>query len=57
MEECYLDFGVAKLGECRIPSPMSGVHFVDTDEPVLYHPNLRSIEACLEAGGSRPASR
>jgi 6-phosphofructokinase 1 len=34
---------------------MSGVHFVDTDEPVLYHPNLRSIEACLDAGREPPS--
>ena len=55
MEESNLDFEVARLGECRIPSPMSGVHFVDTDEAVLYHSNLRPIKACLDAGNKPPS--
>ena len=32
-----LDFTIARLGECRIPSPMSGVRFTCDDERVLYH--------------------
>jgi 6-phosphofructokinase 1 len=31
-----LDFSIARLGECRIASPMSGVRFVPDDERVLY---------------------
>lgn len=55
MEESNLDFEVARLGECRIPSPMSGVHFVDTDEAVLYHSNLGPIKARLDAGNKPPS--
>jgi len=38
-----LDFTVMKLGECTIPSPMSGVRFVRDDENVLYHSDIREI--------------
>jgi 6-phosphofructokinase 1 len=48
-----LDLEVSRLGECRISSPMSGIHFVDDDEHVLYHSNLREIEA-IQAAGKRP---
>ena len=53
MEESDLDLEVLRLGECRIPSPMSGIHFVDDDEHVLYHSNLMEIEA-IQAAGKRP---
>lgn len=48
-----LDLEVLRLGECRIPSPMSGIHFVDDSEDVLYHSNLMEIEA-IQAAGKRP---
>jgi 6-phosphofructokinase 1 len=53
MEAIDLDLEVSRLGECRIPSPMSGMHFVNDDEHVLYHSNLNEIEA-LKAAGERP---
>ena len=31
-----IDFTIARLGDCRVPSPMSGVRFVQDDERVLY---------------------
>ena len=31
-----LDFTISRLGECRVPSPMSGVRFARDDERVLY---------------------
>ena len=37
-----LDFTIARLGECRIPSPISGVRFTGDDERVLYHAALRT---------------
>ena len=35
-----LDFTIARLGDCRFPSPMSGVRFVSDDERVLYPSTL-----------------
>lgn len=54
MESSDLDFAVSRLGECRIPSTMSHVHFVDDEVCLLYHSNLREVKALLEAG-RRPA--
>ena len=42
-----INFEVSKLGECRIPSPMIGIQFVNEDEYVLYHSNLSEIESLL----------
>jgi 6-phosphofructokinase 1 len=55
VEKDELDFEVAKLGECRVPSPMSGVCFIESDENVLYHANLKEIRRCLDAGKQPPA--
>lgn len=54
MEAIDLDLEVSRLGECRIPSPMSDIHFVGDDEHVLYHSNLNDIEARREAGKRPP---
>jgi 6-phosphofructokinase 1 len=55
MEQCILDFQVEKLGECRIPSPLSGVHFVDDDERVSYHSNPKQIKGCMDTEGEMPS--
>ncbi|MBW1902178.1 MAG: ATP-dependent 6-phosphofructokinase [Deltaproteobacteria bacterium] len=49
-----LDFVIKKLGECRIPSIMSDVQFVDDDDRVLYHSDLKKILPILEEGKSPP---
>ncbi len=49
-----LDFRIAKLGECRIPSTMSGVQFVDDEERVLYHSDPRKILPLMEEGKTPP---
>ncbi len=49
-----LDLSIPKLGECRIPSPMSGVKFVDDADHVIYHADLRAIKSILEAGREPP---
>jgi 6-phosphofructokinase 1 len=54
MREPGLDFTIAKLGECPVPSPMSGVRFTGDDERVLYHSTLEGITACLNAGAAVP---
>jgi len=43
-----LDFTIARLGECRIPSPTSGGRFTRDDERVLYHSTLEGISAWLD---------
>jgi 6-phosphofructokinase 1 len=54
MEEMDLNLAISRLGECRIPSPMKGVQFVSDDEQVLYHGNLREVEAMIKDGKTPP---
>jgi 6-phosphofructokinase 1 len=55
MENVELNFKIERLGECLIPSPMSGVRFVTDDEHVLYHSNLSDIRKFLDEGKSPPS--
>jgi len=48
------DFTIARLGECRIPSPMSRVRFTRDDERVLYHSTLEEMKPWLDAGATPP---
>jgi 6-phosphofructokinase 1 len=50
-----LDFTIARLGESGIPSPMSGVRFVDDDERVLYHVSFHEMKGWLDKGAEPPA--
>jgi 6-phosphofructokinase 1 len=54
MDEMSLDFSIPKLGECRIPSPMSTNQFVTDKDRVLYHHNLEEIKQFLTLGGEPP---
>jgi 6-phosphofructokinase 1 len=38
-----IDFTIARLGDCRIPSPMSGVRFVQDHERILYPSTLEEL--------------
>jgi len=49
-----LDFTVMNLGECRIPSPMSGIRFVKEDDHVLYHSDIREIRRYIALGKEPP---
>jgi 6-phosphofructokinase 1 len=49
-----LDFTVMNLGECRIPSPMSGVHFVKEDDLILYHNDTKGIKQYISLGKEPP---
>lgn len=62
MEQRELDLTVARLGECRVPSPMCGVQFVAETDHVLYHSRINQIQEyttaglkppCFEAAGPR----
>src|SRR5689334_8869035 len=50
MPENDPDFEIARLGECRVPSPLSGVRFTGDAERVLYHGQLADIQARIAAG-------
>jgi 6-phosphofructokinase 1 len=47
-------FTVSRLGECRIQSPISDIHFVEEDENVLFHCDLEEIERLLKSGRRPP---
>jgi 6-phosphofructokinase 1 len=49
-----LDFTIARLGECRIQSPTSGVRFTRDDERVLYHSTLEGIRPWMDKGTTPP---
>ncbi len=62
MPEQNLDLTISRLGECRIPSPMTNVEFVEDNGLVMYHSDLREVERllsiekqppCFEKGGPR----
>jgi len=55
MADAELDFGIAQLGECRIPSPMTGVRFVSDQERVLYESKFSRIRDCIDAGSELSA--
>jgi 6-phosphofructokinase 1 len=54
MTEADLDFNITRLGECHIPSPMSGIRFVGKDDQVLYNSYTSEIRKCLEEGREPP---
>ena len=49
------NFDIQQLGECRIPSPMSGMEFVKNDDRVLYHSNPVDIKKSLAKGEDLPS--
>jgi len=55
MELNDLDLEVARLGECRIASPMLSTDFVEDEERVLFHSTMKEAEAILKAGRSLPS--
>ena len=55
MQEKDLNFQISHLGECRIPSPMSGVHFVNDSDKILYDVTLDKVETLLSSGQRPPA--
>jgi len=54
MEVNDLDLTISRLGECRIPSPMTGIQFVSDSDNVLYHSDQRKIKKLLGAGEDLP---
>ena len=50
-----LDFTIARLGECRFPSPMAGAGFTQDEERVLYPSTLAEMRTCLAASTDPPS--
>jgi 6-phosphofructokinase 1 len=55
MKNNNLDFEVQRLGESRVSSPMSGVHFLGDADHVLHQSDPRKIETYFNAGQKPPA--
>jgi 6-phosphofructokinase 1 len=55
MDMDNLNFSVSRLGECKIPTPMSGVQFVGDDDKVLFHSSLKEAQEILDEGKPLPA--
>jgi 6-phosphofructokinase 1 len=49
-----LNFEVHRLGECTMPSPMSGVRFVKEDDHILYHSDVMEIRKYITLGKEPP---
>jgi 6-phosphofructokinase 1 len=54
MKDSDPDFAVPRLGECRIPSPMTGVQFVSDEERVLYDADLEKVKSLFQGGKTPP---
>lgn len=54
MTDGELNFEIARLGQCRMPSPMAGVRFVHEDEHVLYHTSMQEIRGYLDRNAAPP---
>jgi 6-phosphofructokinase 1 len=52
--EKELDFTILNLGECTIPSPMSGVRFINDDDRIIYHSDIREIRKYIALGKEPP---
>ena len=50
-----LNFEIARLGECSIPSPMKGAPFVDERERVIYHTSVSKIKSFLDKDMQLPS--
>ncbi len=55
MNDNLLDFGINRIGECVIPSPLAGVQFVDDRQRVGYHSDFADISAIFRSGKEPPS--
>ncbi len=55
MVETGLDFTIARIGECRIESPMKGARFIPDDERVLYHSRIDEMKPWIDKGIDPPS--
>lgn len=55
MPDNDLDFTIARLGECHVPSPLTGVRFTKESERVLFHARLEDIQPWLGGRADPPS--
>ena len=55
MPEGDLDFTIARLGECRVPSPLAGARFTRDEERVLYHASPQDLKPWIARGEAPPS--
>ncbi len=55
MTEQNLEFPIEKLGDCKIPSPMSRIIFTSDDDKVVYDSRLSAIKTYTCEGENPPA--
>ena len=55
MPERDIEFSIERLGECRIPSPMSGVRFISDDDRVLFPATLTELRRWTDARMEPPS--
>jgi 6-phosphofructokinase 1 len=55
MSDSNLDFTITRLGDCRIPSPMSHVRFTRDDDRVLYHTRPEDVRAWIDKRADPPS--
>jgi hypothetical protein len=48
------DFGISRLGQARIVSPLQGIDFVRADERVVFHADWLRIKTLVDAGKPVP---
>src|SRR5512143_1869583 len=48
------DFRIERLGDCTVPSPMSGVRFAGDGERVLYHTDPAEVRRYIDSGLEPP---
>ena len=53
-DRCYLEFPLDTLGECTVPSPMTGVRFISEEDRVLYHSTMGEIQPHLDPERTPP---
>ena len=54
MDESNPNLEIQRLGECRVPSPMSGIEFVSDDDMVLYYSDPKDVEPFIREGKGSP---
>lgn len=48
------DFSIQRLGDCTVPSPMSGIRFTGEREHILFHSDMNEIKRYLDSGKEPP---
>lgn len=54
MSNVELNLRIDRLGECRIPSPMSNVRFIEDDRKVLFPSEVDELQPMIESGKPVP---